>query len=223
MPGRGNVRFLYTYRTPEIIATARATSPPFKGSDGGLTIVIPVPSITRNGDNMLAVTQHLPGRTLTPPSGWSLVGGDTPQAFNVWKRTALSEPASYSWLQSGTVQARSGCIIVVRGGTIGSLAVTVADPTDTITVPDRTAGALEGALWLSFFSADDPQNDAASTAGGFTLSVIHSGNGPMAYHIARVTAIGHIANLAANQTITGKTWSEPLALARNTAALIINP
>lgn len=81
----------------------------------GSSIELPLPLGTAENDVMIAAIGYQPNTlTITPPAGWTLVGGSsnagaTANSLAVFRRIAgPAEPASYLWTFSGGAQAAGG-------------------------------------------------------------------------------------------------------------------
>lgn len=92
---------------------------PTSSTASSTTIVLNVPTGTSDGQQMLAVVGWAGGTgvAITPPSGWTLirrVDSTTVVGEAVYRRTASSEPASYTWTLD-TSTTNSGQMITYAG------------------------------------------------------------------------------------------------------------
>jgi len=206
-----------------IIGATAATTPASQSQQSGTTVIIPVPAGVLNGDHLFAVTRAGFSQTMTPPAGWSEVLSIT--TVRVWYRVADSEPADYTWTQGTTDIARSGCMVAVRGGSLGSALI---DSNDLI-CPDVTSLSV-GSLWLGFtgYRANNNIADTTASAGKHVLLAQHTAeNVTPGTNTVCVTAVSFISGLDTDETVTGQAFADGGALAttltfRIAAAVIIN-
>src|SRR5690348_11908495 len=90
-------------------------------NSGTQSFSLAVPTGVQDGDLLLVFhgTDGGTAGTLTPPTGWTLVrndndDGSVTQRLVCYRRTASSEPASYTWACAGSLSA-VGCCIALRG------------------------------------------------------------------------------------------------------------
>ena len=91
---------------------AQASATPTSGT----TVVVSKPAGTIDGDVLVAmVSIRASSPSITPPSGWTLVGSvagtSSGTVTGVWTRVASSEPASYTWTSSNTITDAVGLIL----------------------------------------------------------------------------------------------------------------
>lgn len=90
------------------------------GAATSTTQALSNPTGMANGDGLVAVitADGGSGRTITPPSGWTLVGVQNNQSTNVaqwvYIKVAASEPGSWTWTINATA-AISGCVAAYTG------------------------------------------------------------------------------------------------------------
>lgn len=217
---------------PEIVGVAKSTS-----SGGGQTIVIPnPPQPIEDGDQLYVVTAC--AAPVAPPTGWELLASaDSPflqPGIRVWGKIADSEPSSRSWAVENPIQPdqgteRSGCLVVVRGGDRGQIAVDAGFDGSPFTAPAVTSGARRQGLWLGFFAGTEAPGSAAEnvTAAGdpHTLLVQHSGLN-FAGTISKETAISTFGPFDSQfETVSGRQFADAdpdLDSAGYVVALIVN-
>lgn len=100
--------------------------------------------------------------TLTVPSGWTTIQNDNNARWVGYKIAGSSEPASYSWSNSGSVVAAAGAIALYRNTDpttpINATAFNTASSATSLTVNATTT--LGGCLVVGAFAATANQNSA---------------------------------------------------------------
>jgi hypothetical protein len=151
---------------------------------GSLQVTITKPAGTAEGDLLIAHiavhdTATAGDGALTPPSGWtqqehtnhSEAGGSI--VAGIWTKIAeASEPADYTWTQSGTTGLPVGAIIRITGpGLIDVKATNTgnvpAGSTGPFTAPDVTT-TKTNTLLLRFLGAEGLEPQSASPPAGHT-------------------------------------------------------
>jgi hypothetical protein len=96
-----------------------------------LTLELPVPDNTQDGDMLLALISTDGNPSMTPPSGWDLedqIGG-TAKSFIYRRLSPGSEPLTYTWTLDGVEDATGAIIRFIN-----------VDPDDPINAKEKTSG-----------------------------------------------------------------------------------
>lgn len=152
---------------PNIVATTTASTT--AGND--LDLVVTVPTGTANGALMLlAVYVVNSSDTVATPSGWTLTSGPndvTGVRSYLFRRTASSEPASYTLDKTGANDIFRADIVTVAHGAFDAFGATGNTSSTTANVPAVTTGVNNcRVVLLDGFRA--VSNNVATPASGYT-------------------------------------------------------
>lgn len=144
---------------------------------GGTSIIVNKPSGTTTNDIMICSLELLDTnlRTVTAPSGWTLVtsngSGGHQRHYLYYKIAGASEGASYQWSFSGTLSAQGAATIVSYSGVDTSDAIDDSSNTlDTSWSKSLTGGSVDitQADSIVLFFAYNGSNRTLSTPNGWT-------------------------------------------------------
>lgn len=132
------------------------------------------PSGTATGNTLLAFAICRATASTVPPDGtWVQQGGILENASNgvhltVWKKTAASEPSSYTWTVSGENQGYT--IVIVRDDTTGSTAgyATTTGGGSTWTAPSVTPSLTPGTFYAIMGAGGGSGSFANTPPAGYT-------------------------------------------------------
>jgi hypothetical protein len=134
-----------------------------------LSLTLPVPDPTEDGDMLLALISTDGNPTMTPPAGWDLedqIGG-TAKSFIYRRLSPGGEPASYTWDLDGAEDAVGAIIRFLN-----------VDPDDPINAKEKTSGTgstlsipaitttVENTMLLTLVSLNDGVLIDAASLGG---------------------------------------------------------
>ena len=136
------------------------------------SIVVTKPTGVANGDGLVAVIYHQNSGgtpTVTPPTGWTLVGsatGDPATTFRmlVYKKSASGEGASWTWTLSSAQIAEWACHAYEGAHTdvVEASAITATGETGATQTADAVTTLTAGAIVAAFLGYTDNSTSVTS-------------------------------------------------------------
>ena len=162
-----------------------------------LSLTLPVPNNTKNGDTLVALISTDGNPVITPPVGWvaeDSIGG-TAKSFVYYRSSPGGEPANYTWTLGGAEDAIGQILLIKRVHPTDPINVKVTDSGNgsTIAVPAITT-TTDKTMLLTLISLNDGILIDVSTlkkAKQVSLWVVNSSG----------AAIGSVGSSAAYKTL----------------------